>query len=72
VFREYERSMATILNVYVMPGVGLRGAARGPAREKQKVAAPLLLMKSNGGVTGASTIRRRAGRRPRSPARPPA
>ncbi len=58
VFREYERSMVTILNSVVMPAVSTyvgrleeRMAARG-------VSAPLLLMKSSGGVTGAAAIRR--------------
>jgi N-methylhydantoinase A len=58
VFREYERSMATILNVYVMPAVSSYVERLQARLAEQKIAAPLLLMKSNGGVTGATTIRR--------------
>ncbi|MBL8697996.1 MAG: hydantoinase/oxoprolinase family protein [Alphaproteobacteria bacterium] len=58
VFREYERSMATILNVYVMPAVSSYVARLEERLAARRVHAPLLLMKSNGGVTGATTIRR--------------
>jgi len=58
VFREYERSMATILNVYVMPAVSTYVARLEGRLAERKISAPLLLMKSNGGVTGAATIRR--------------
>ncbi len=58
VFREYERSMATILNVYVMPAVSSYVARLEERLAERKVTGPLLLMKSNGGVTGAATIRR--------------
>jgi N-methylhydantoinase A len=58
VFREYERSMATILNVYVMPAV-TRYVARLETRTNDiGVRAPILLMKSSGGVTGTAIIRR--------------
>ncbi|MGE0766344.1 MAG: hydantoinase/oxoprolinase family protein [Hyphomicrobiaceae bacterium] len=58
VFREYERSMTTILNVTVMPVVSryvsqLRDRIAGLGIE-----APLLLMKSSGGVTGADAVSR--------------
>jgi N-methylhydantoinase A len=50
VFREYERSMATALNAYVMPAVATY-VRRIEARLKQGgITAPLLLMKSSGGV----------------------
>lgn len=54
-FREFERSMATALNAAVMPPVSryvsvLRGALDG-----EGVGAPLLIMKSDGGVTSAAT-----------------
>ncbi|MBM3525356.1 MAG: hydantoinase/oxoprolinase family protein, partial [Alphaproteobacteria bacterium] len=58
VFREYERSMATILNVYVMPAVSSYVARLQERLKTKRIEAPLLLMKSNGGVTGAATIRR--------------
>jgi N-methylhydantoinase A len=54
-FREFERSMATALNAAVMPPVsryvsGLRGAL-----DAEGIGAPLLIMKSDGGVTSAPT-----------------
>lgn len=59
VLREYERSMVTLLNAYVMPTVAAyverleqRAAARG-------ISAPLLLMKSSGGVASTRAIRQR-------------
>jgi len=58
VFREYERSMTTILNVYVMPRVASYVAKLEERLAGRGIAAPLLLMKSSGGVTGAATIRR--------------
>jgi N-methylhydantoinase A len=58
VFREYERSMATILNVYVMPAVSSYVARLEQRLKEQRVPGPLLLMKSNGGVTSADTVRR--------------
>ena len=50
VFREYERSMATIMNVMVQPLVGkyIRQLEEGLAEKRIK--APLFIMKSNGGV----------------------
>jgi N-methylhydantoinase A len=58
VFREFERSMATILNVYVMPLVATYVAKLGAELKAAGIEAPLFLMKSSGGVTGAATIRR--------------
>ena len=58
VFREYERTITTVLNAYVMPRVShyidnldleLRGMG---------IDAPLLIMKSNGGVIGTETASR--------------
>jgi N-methylhydantoinase A len=57
VFREYERSMATILNVYVMPKVSTYVARLEDRLKERGIGGRLLLMKSNGGVTGADTIR---------------
>ncbi|MBI3710241.1 MAG: hydantoinase/oxoprolinase family protein [Proteobacteria bacterium] len=57
VFREYERSMATILNVYVMPAVSSYVARLERRLKDGRIAAPLLLMKSSGGVTGAEAVR---------------
>jgi N-methylhydantoinase A len=58
VFREYERSMATILNVYVMPVVSSYVARLEERLISRKIEAPLLLMKSSGGVAGTDHIRR--------------
>ena len=57
VFREYERSMTTILNVHVMPVVSAYVARLGARLEDAGIDAPLLLMKSSGGVTGADAVR---------------
>ena len=57
VVREYERSLASVLNAIVMPGV-TRYVGRLEDRLKAEgVAGPLLLMQSNGGVAGADKIR---------------
>ena len=58
VFREVERSMATILNVYVMPLVATYVARLNAELRNTGIEAPLLLMKSSGGVTGVATIKR--------------
>ena len=58
VFREYERSMATILNVYVMPAVASYVSHLEERAARIGIKAPILLMKSSGGVTGTATIRR--------------
>ncbi|MBR0679264.1 hydantoinase/oxoprolinase family protein [Roseomonas eburnea] len=58
VVREYERSMATVLNAAVMPAVSTYIARLETRLEQAGIAAPLLLMKSNGGVAGAAAIRR--------------
>lgn len=58
VFREFERSMATILNVYVMPLVATYVAKLDAELKAAGIFAPLLLMKSSGGVTGEATIKR--------------
>ena len=48
--REYERSMATALNAYVMPAVATYVRKVEQRLAEGGVAAPLLLMKSSGGV----------------------
>ena len=64
VFREYQRSMTTILNASVMPVVSAYVERLDARIAEQGIAAPLLLMKSSGGVTsprpcGARLSRRR-------------
>ncbi|MBY0331476.1 MAG: hydantoinase/oxoprolinase family protein [Acetobacteraceae bacterium] len=58
VVREYERSMATVLNAAVMPAVSTYVARLEERLADAGIAAPLLLMKSNGGVAGSAAIRR--------------
>jgi N-methylhydantoinase A len=58
VFREYERSMTTILNVTVQPVVGAYVARLEQRLTELGVKAPLLLMKSSGGVTSTRAVRR--------------
>lgn len=58
VVREYERSMATVLNAAVMPAVSTYVARLEERLEAAGIRAPLLLMKSNGGVAGAPFIRK--------------
>ena len=58
VIREYERSLATVLNAIVMPGVSTYVSRLEERLRNAQVKAPLLLMQSNGGVAGAQAIRR--------------
>ena len=55
VFREYERTITTVLNAYVMPRVSYYIENLDRDLRGQGVEAPLLIMKSNGGVIGAET-----------------
>ena len=50
VFREYERSMATVLNTRVQPLVGRYIARIEQGLQERKVDAPFFVMKSNGGM----------------------
>jgi N-methylhydantoinase A len=58
VFREYERSITTALNAYVMPPVSgyVNGLQR--ALRERGAKAPLYIMKSNGGVLSADAVQR--------------
>ena len=58
VVREYERTLAAILNARVMPVVSTYVGRLAERLAQAGVAAPLLLMQSNGGVAGVATIRR--------------
>ncbi len=58
VVREYERSLATVFNAQVMPAVATYVGRLEQRLADDGIAAPLLLMKSNGGVAGAASIRR--------------
>lgn len=57
-FREFERSMVTLLNSYVMPKVSRYVANLEQRIASDDISGRLLLMKSSGGVTGVETIRR--------------
>jgi N-methylhydantoinase A len=58
VVREYERSLAAVMNAVVMPGVATYVRRLEQRLSDAGVSAPLLLMQSNGGVAGAKTISR--------------
>jgi N-methylhydantoinase A len=58
VVREYERSLATVLNAIVMPGVATYVGRIESRLADEQVSAPVLYMQSNGGVAGGATIRR--------------
>ena len=60
VFREFERSMVTVLNAYVQPVVGRYVARLDERLRRRGVTAPLSIMKSNGGVVGADVVRTQA------------
>ena len=57
VVREFERSLATVLNAGVMPGVSTYVERLETRLKEARVASPLLLMQSNGGVAGTAAIR---------------
>jgi N-methylhydantoinase A len=57
VVREYERTLASVLNAIVMPGVTKYVGRIEGKLATEGVPAPLLLMQSNGGVAGAGKIR---------------
>ena len=59
VFREYERTITTVLNAYVMPRVSYYIENLDRDLRELGVEAPLLIMTSNGGVMGAETATRR-------------
>ncbi|MGI9409050.1 MAG: hydantoinase/oxoprolinase family protein, partial [Hyphomicrobiaceae bacterium] len=50
VFREYERGMVTVLNAGVQPIIGPYVGSLKTGLAERRIAAPLLVMKSNGGV----------------------
>jgi N-methylhydantoinase A len=58
VLREYERSVVTLLNAYVMPVVSTYVEKLERRAGQQGITAPLLLMKSSGGVASTRAIRR--------------
>ena len=59
-FREFERTVATTLNAYVMPRVSQYLTGLESAAKRDGISAPLFIMKSNGGVTSADLAARQA------------
>ena len=59
-FREFERTVATTLNAYVMPRVSRYLTGLESAASRDGISAPLFIMKSNGGVTSADLAARQA------------
>ena len=59
-FREFERTIATTLNAYVMPQVSRYLTGLESAAHRDGMSAPLFIMKSNGGVTSADLAARQA------------
>ena len=59
-FREFERTIATTLNAYVMPQVSRYLTGLESAANRDGMNAPLFIMKSNGGVTSADLAARQA------------
>ena len=57
VFREFERSMVTVLNAYVQPLVGRYVGRLAERLRARGIGAPLSIMKSNGGVVAADVVR---------------
>ncbi len=53
-FREYERTMATVLNAYILPQVGCYYGLLERRMQGLGVHAPMLIMKSNGGMASAA------------------
>jgi len=59
VFREYERCVTTLLNAYVMPAVSTYVDRLEQRTRDAGIRAPLLLMKSSGGVTSTASAKRK-------------
>ncbi len=53
-FREYERTMATVLNAYILPQVGSYYGRLTRRAEDLQIQAPMLIVKSNGGMASTA------------------
>jgi N-methylhydantoinase A len=53
-FREYERTMATVLNAYILPQVGRYYGRLARRTEELHIQAPMLIVKSNGGMASTA------------------
>ncbi len=59
IYREYERSLITMLNIYVMPSIVNYVSCLEKRLAEKAIDGRLLMMKSSGGVTGVDTVRRK-------------
>lgn len=57
-YREFERTSTTVMNAYVMPGVGQYVERLETEFKRMGVAGPMLVMQSNGGVARADVVKR--------------
>ena len=55
-FREYERTVITLLNAYLVPAMSLYLEAAGDVLRENRIDAPLLIMQSNGGMASAEQV----------------
>jgi N-methylhydantoinase A len=53
-FREYERTMATVLNAYILPQVGRYYGRLARRAAELQITAPMLIVKSNGGMASTT------------------
>jgi N-methylhydantoinase A len=53
-FREYERTMATVLNAYILPQVGRYYGRLARRAEELRINASMLIVKSNGGMASTA------------------
>jgi N-methylhydantoinase A len=54
-FREYERTMATVLNAYILPEVGRYYGRLNRRASELQIKAPMLIVKSNGGMASTTS-----------------
>ncbi len=54
-YREYERSMATVIDAYLLPKVGRYTARLTDRLKREAMTCPFYIMKSNGGVASAES-----------------
>src|SRR4029453_10212702 len=53
-FREYERTMATVLNAYILPQVGRYYGRLARRAAELQIKASMLIVKSNGGIASTA------------------
>ena len=55
-FREYERTVITLLNAYLVPAMSHYLGVAGEMLKEDRIEAPLLIMQSNGGMASAEQV----------------